>query len=255
MPLETSAPSADSADPARPPTVEDVRDRLRLDILSGRLAPGAVLSQVKLAHQLEVNRTLLREAMRMLQQERLLDAEHNRRVRIAPVSGEDLVDLAAMRLVNEAVALRVSVPSLTTDDLAAIDRKVQELEHFAAFELLEQWQRTYVDVHTLLIARAGSRLRTTVLDHIAYGARYERPLLQEAPINFIIGAREHRAIADATRRGDVDAAVDALAQHVARSVQATLARGNLTFDPVPLREALRLVAGRATQAQGSHDLH
>jgi GntR family transcriptional regulator, rspAB operon transcriptional repressor len=58
---------------------EDVYDRIRNAILDGELAPGAVMSQVALAEELGISRTPLREALRLLQGEGLVDAEPNRR--------------------------------------------------------------------------------------------------------------------------------------------------------------------------------
>src|ERR1700722_10486 len=89
---------------------EDVYERVRTAILDGDLAPGAVMSQVALAEELGISRTPLREALRMLQSERLVEAEPNRRVRVAPMSPADLEELYVVRITLEAEALRLSVP-------------------------------------------------------------------------------------------------------------------------------------------------
>ena len=72
---------------------DDVYQRVRNAILDGELAPGAVMSQVALAEELGISRTPLREALRMLQSERLVEAEPNRRVRVAPMSPRDMEEL------------------------------------------------------------------------------------------------------------------------------------------------------------------
>ena len=61
-----------------PLTVDAIFRLLRDEILHGVLPPGAVVSQVKLAERLGINRTPLREALRMLQRENLIEGEHNR---------------------------------------------------------------------------------------------------------------------------------------------------------------------------------
>jgi GntR family transcriptional regulator, rspAB operon transcriptional repressor len=68
-------------------------EQLRSKILLGELAPGATFSQVQLASQLGISRTPLREAVRLLQTEGLLDSEPNRRVRVSPLTTEDFEDL------------------------------------------------------------------------------------------------------------------------------------------------------------------
>src|SRR5262249_61656538 len=95
-----------------------VRARLRSAILGGDPAPTAPLSQVRLAARLGVSRPPLREALRMLQREGLIDSEPNRRVRVAKLSLADLEQLYAGRVLIEALAVRLTVPAYTVDDLA-----------------------------------------------------------------------------------------------------------------------------------------
>ena len=100
---------------------EDVYERVRNAILDGQLAPGAVMSQVALAEELGISRTPLREALRMLQSEGLVEGEPNRRVRVAPMTASDLEELYVMRVTLEAEALRLSVPRMTSEDLARLE--------------------------------------------------------------------------------------------------------------------------------------
>ena len=77
---------------------------------TGSSPPGAVMSQVALAEELGISRTPLREALRMLQSEGLVEGEPNRRVRVAPMTRTDLEELCVMRVTLEAEAIRLSVP-------------------------------------------------------------------------------------------------------------------------------------------------
>src|ERR1700745_1309753 len=89
---------------------------LRAAILRGELPAGQTTSQVSLARDLDVGRTPLREALRMLQREGLVVSEPNRRVRIAALSATDAEELYVMRIALEAVAVRITVPTLTSTD-------------------------------------------------------------------------------------------------------------------------------------------
>src|ERR1700755_80985 len=106
---------------------DDVYARVREAILDGELGPGAVMSQVALAEELGISRTPLREALRMLQGEGLVDAEPNRRVRVAPMTASDLEELYVMRVTLEAEALRLSVPLMTPEDLAGLEGHMAEM--------------------------------------------------------------------------------------------------------------------------------
>src|SRR5688572_20431148 len=82
-------------------TTMPVYRHLRRAILSGELAPSAVVSQVQLAAKYGISRAPVREALRLLQNEGLVLATHNRRMRIAPLTVEGLEELYALRLLVE----------------------------------------------------------------------------------------------------------------------------------------------------------
>ena len=92
---------------------------LRESILNGALPPGESLSQVQLATKLGVSRGPLREAVRMLQREGLVEAEVNRRGRVSSFSIDDLEQLYAMRIVHESLAIRITVPRFSQRDIDA----------------------------------------------------------------------------------------------------------------------------------------
>lgn len=104
------------------PTVEDLYVALREEILGGRLAEGEPLSQVKLAEQWGVNRTPLREALRMLQREGLIDAQYNRRARVSRLSTPDLEELYAERIITETLGIRLTVRAMEDADIAHLHR-------------------------------------------------------------------------------------------------------------------------------------
>ena len=89
-PTGTLARMAIESAATRRDNVEEVYRRVREAILEGEIAPGTVMSQVAMADDLGVSRTPLREALRMLQSEGLVEAERNRRVRVAAISPVDL---------------------------------------------------------------------------------------------------------------------------------------------------------------------
>ena len=198
-------------------------------------------SQVKLAERLGVNRTPLREALRMLQRENLVRAEHNRRVRIAELTSDDLVELYAMRIVQEAVAIRITVPRLIDVEIARLRWLLAEMEQVAAPETFADWELLHREFHRLLVSRAGGRIQRSTDDLGDYCERYRRALLEQRPVVFAIGAREHAAIVDACERRDVEGAMVALAKHLGRTAINLISVTDPAFDPRPVREALRLV--------------
>jgi DNA-binding GntR family transcriptional regulator len=112
-------------------------DRIRTLILTGDIAPGTRLGQVDLAERLGVSRTPVREALRRLDAEGLVDFQDNRGFRVAELAIEDVVRRLEVRLLLEPGIARLAAERATEQDLAALDANVRR----------EERARTAVAVH------------------------------------------------------------------------------------------------------------
>ena len=131
-------------------SVEVAHDRVRGAILRGELTPGEELSQVEIARRLGVSRTPLREALRMLQREGLIEAERHRRIRVAPFSLDELEQLYAMRVILEAFCIRETVPRLTATQLDELDELLVTMDELAARNDVEGWEAPHHRFHLAL---------------------------------------------------------------------------------------------------------
>lgn len=195
--------------------VEQVYRRVREAILDGELAPGTAMSQVALADELGVSRTPLREALRMLQSEGLVDAQANRRVTVRPLSATDLEELVVMRVTLETEAIRLSVPRLTPEDLAALEGRLAEMVHFANEEDYARWNVPHAAFHRGLTAGAGERVNALLAQLFDHGERYRRIHIAEAQTAWFTAG--HREILDAVKDGDRNTSGRLLAEHLSRS--------------------------------------
>src|SRR5947209_10463446 len=107
--------------------IAQVHEHLRQRILDGTMSPGSILSQVQLAEQLGVSRTPLREALRLLQEERLVLAEHNHRVQVTDINLQEVESLYASRIMLEPLALALTVPQLAQKELDALARALDAM--------------------------------------------------------------------------------------------------------------------------------
>jgi DNA-binding GntR family transcriptional regulator len=230
-------------------TVDELFAHLREQILDGDLVEGAVLSQVQLARELGVNRTPLREALRMLQREGLVDAQYNRRVRVSRLSTADLEQLYAERIVTESLGIRLTVPTFATADIEQLRELLREMDGLATAASFADWEEVHRRFHARLVAGAGERL-TTRIDHLgAYARRYRHALStmgHQAVDGFAQGAVEHAAIVDACADRDVEQAGALMARHLARTALTLISVREPTHDPVTVREAVRMVAEPAS---------
>src|SRR5258708_33025080 len=119
MPRVVQVPDIRKVDlPEARQAIPHVHAYLRECIRDGTLKPGTKLSQVSLAAQLGISRTPLREVLRMLQEEGLVEIEPNQRTRVAVLDPQELDDVYASRILLETLAL-----SMTIGHFGAASRK------------------------------------------------------------------------------------------------------------------------------------
>src|SRR6266540_1456992 len=213
------------AGPAAAPelSTEVVHDRLREAILRGELDPRMPISQVQLAARLGVSRTPLREALRMLQREGLIDSAPNRRVRVAELSMTDLEQVYASRVLVEALA---------------------QLNQLSEGRDIDAWEAAHRRYHELLRKYAGERIERLARDLSDHAERYRR-VYMAAPLAWPEAVREHAAIVAACESGDGQAVTVQLVRHLARTALTLIALVDPEHEPTPVREALRLVTAGA----------
>jgi DNA-binding GntR family transcriptional regulator len=229
------------------PNLEEVRpsatlhDRVRDAILSGELPAGAVMSQVELAGLFHVSRTPMREAIRMLQREGLIEGEANRRVRVAPISLEDLEELYTLRIVNEALGVRLTVPHLTPEDDTFLEQAEDEMNRYSAeteFVMKDRWHRAF---HECLVQHSGSRVVAFLRDLRDHGGRYRRMYVKLHEEAWAVAMVEHAEIREAARERDAARAGVLTARHLARTALTVMGTLAPEHEPAAVRTALRSV--------------
>ncbi|HLW00150.1 MAG TPA: GntR family transcriptional regulator [Ktedonobacterales bacterium] len=225
--------------------IAQVHKHLRQQILDGTIPPGTILSQVQLAQQLGVSRTPLREALRLLQEERLVLAEHNHRVRVADINLEEVESLYASRIMLEPLALALTIPHFTESDLDALAHTLQDMSAASAQHNTDAWEAANGRFHELLVIHAEERMRGSIKRSIEASERYCRIKFQTIPNAREVAEAEHAAIFAACCDRNVDSAVEQLALHLARSSLIIIAHVDPEYEPTAVRTAVRIVAGKA----------
>jgi DNA-binding GntR family transcriptional regulator len=217
---------------------------LREAILSNEIAAGAELSQARVARDFGVSRSPVREAFRLLEREGLLHSEVNQRARVAPFSIEDLEQLYAVRIVNEALAVALSVPLFTPAELDQLDAALARMDELAGVDVAD-WEVVHAGFHRLLACHAGERLQRLTEQCIEYAERYRRVYVTQ-PRAWTVGATEHREIVEACKARDAPLAAARLARHLSRTALSVLMTVAPDHDPQVVRGAVRQVTGPVT---------
>jgi DNA-binding GntR family transcriptional regulator len=206
-------------------------DRIRADIVFGRLTPGGRLRLDGLARDYGASVSTVREILSRLSSEGLVIAEEQRGFRVAPVSPSGFQDVAAMRLLLETHALPLS---FVAGDLEWESRVVAAHYKLAAMEKrmlagetagLELWKRYDREFHQVLIEACGSQ---TLLDlYSGVFDQYLRYQMVAVVFRGEIAAKEHKLLLECALIRDAPRACEILTQHVNGCVEHTLSSGVL----------------------------
>jgi len=243
VPMDANAPTPKIRDGQG---VAAVHDCLRTAIQRSELEPGGSVSQAHLARTFGVGRTPLREALRMLQREGLVIAAPNRQVRIAPLTAEDFEEITIARLALEAVAIRITVPTLTATDFAALEGYLAQMDYYQKVGDQPGPRGPHRAFHHTLVAAAGPRVSAEIGELTDHAGRYR--LRFGAYGNWDDRRAEHRAILDAAAAGDADLAADRLAEHYVRIIPLVFDVLDPDHDLGRLRTTIRAVAPGAEAA-------
>ena len=196
--------------------------RVRELILSGELAPGAVLPQAALAQAIGMSTTPLREALRRLKQEGLVELDAHRDARVRPLDAGEARDLLEMRRSLDPLAASLAAQRRTEDDLADVRAALDGLEALDAAPSLAQLE-SHHRFHAAIHRASHNALLVETLDGIWVKTdRYRRHALEEGRSDEERDARatEHRLLVEAVRDGDGTAAADLMRRHVESSLGA-----------------------------------
>ncbi len=229
--------------------VAEAFDELRARILAGTIPPGTELSQVQLARELGVSTTPLREALRRLEAEELVEARRNRRPRVPVLDVTDVDTIYCSRVLVESLAISLAVPGMAADDIEALRADLAEMDVAARDNDRAGWDTAHVRFHMRLVSGSSEPMRRQLASLMARSDRYRRmSVAADAAGGRATGAAEHAAIVAACEEGDPRAAALLLAQHLARSALVVVAHFAPDTEPLAVRRALQMVMSWAGDA-------
>ncbi|AKH82001.1 GntR family transcriptional regulator [Streptomyces sp. CNQ-509] len=202
-----------------PPTVvhpslrEQIREHIVEGVVSGRWKPGERIVERRIAVELEVSQTPVREALRELESMRLIESAPNKGVRVRDLTAADLEEIYPVRAGLEQIAAELAAPRLATD-VSALEPHVAALReadakgdggaqvrHTVAFHrelvrasgngvLLHTWESLGIEIYTSLAIRwLGTRQQSYAEEHadIVEAFRRRDPAIAELVKSHVLG--------------------------------------------------------------------
>ncbi|HMJ35595.1 MAG TPA: GntR family transcriptional regulator [Baekduia sp.] len=191
---------------------EQVLEQLRGAILGGALAPGTPLVLSELSTQLGVSRTPIREAIRDLAGEGLVDFDSYRSSMVHAPTLAEAQEVYGLRLVLEPLGVRRAVQRISDPQIA---RARQVHETMLRTSDLGAWVQLNRDFHAILIEPADSPRLLAIITSLRNAAAIQVSLSLRAEVSQLDEAnREHGLILDAYVQRDADLAVQLTGRHL-----------------------------------------
>ncbi|MCQ4158615.1 GntR family transcriptional regulator [Roseomonas sp. GC11] len=211
--------------PAPATHASSIFERLRGDILDGRLPPGGRLQIKALMESYGIGQTPLREALNRLSAEGLVLSEDQRGFAVPGISAGELTELTRTRCWLEERGLRESMAVVTEEweeALLLAGHRLARTPRVPEGELGAAWEVRHREFHRLLISRCGSRWLIGFCEQMTdRHQRYRRLAARRAFPERDVGG-EHAAILEAVLARDVEKAVALLTAHYQRTAAVIL---------------------------------
>jgi len=190
---------------------EQVADLVRQRIYDGQLIPGEAIDERALCELYEISRTPLREALKVLSREGLVELKPNRGCFVRNVEMAELAELFPVMSVLEGLAARQAAENLTDQDLAELEQMHEELERRAQSGDITAYYEANSAFHMKVQALSDNRWLQRVGSELRQVLKLARHSQLTIPGRLSASLQEHREILGAFRQRDA-AGADRLMQ-------------------------------------------
>lgn len=200
---------------------DQIAVRLRDDMLSGTLLPGAELSQPVLAKRFGVSRIPVRDALRDLAGEGLVEVVPNRGACVVSLTAEQVREIYDLRILLECDCLERGAARMRPGDIEALDRVRRKSDIDAD---TPQWAESEWVFHHALYVHAGRPRQVAIIGTLRRTCQIHVSAYATLPEKTPKWLHDHRNIVDHLRSGNVAQAVAVLKDHLEASARHLLKR-------------------------------
>lgn len=187
---------------------------IQSQIINGAYSPGDVLLETKLADELGVSRTPIREAIWLLEVEGLVETTAKKGAIVLGISNKDVADICAMRQLLEGLAARWATNRLTEGELKELQKIIDLTDFYAQKQNTEEIAELDNKFHQLIYDASGSKMLNLTLSNLHKYIQPARLNSMNVENRLSQTMTEHQALMDAFCKKDADAAEKAMTYHV-----------------------------------------
>jgi len=184
---------------------------LKAEIIKGSLKPGTKLLEGKIAEQMGVSRTPVREALKELAAEGFAKMTPNQGIVINNISIEDLQEVLQISVVLEGLAARLAAKMIKEKEIKELEKILRKMEYYTKKGDILDFSRRATEFHALVVNACGNNKLIQIRKNLYDQAHRYRMGSLNNPGRLKYSLEEHRKIVEALKRKDSEQA-DRLSQ-------------------------------------------
>lgn len=196
------------------PLPDKIANFVREAIIVGKLKPGEKISEAKLADELHISRTPIREAIRMLESEGFVSIIPRRGTIVSEFSLDDLYEYFQIKACLEGFAAAGVVDKLSDRELNKLKRlNEEELTAIKASDF-SHYLRIHDDFHQTFLARSANRKLFSLIQHMGFHIRRLEKIFIDHPEIFVTCSETHSALIEAFEARDAKKVREMVEQNI-----------------------------------------
>ena len=192
---------------------DQVFDKLENDIIQGVYPKGEILTELKLVEQLGVSRTPIRDALRRLEQERLI-ADTGKGSLVLGITDDDLLDIMNIRERIEGLAAYYAAKNVTPEAVKELTHITDLQDFYFTKRDAERLRQVDDEFHDAICRLSGRHVISDTLIPLHRKTRRYRRIAMDDWERTTRSTREHYEICQAVITGDADLAKKLMKQHI-----------------------------------------
>lgn len=202
------------------PLREVIFNTLREAIIVGELKPGERLMEVQLADKMGVSRTPVREAIRKLELEGLVNMLPRKGAHVADLSAKDIMDVLEVRSTLDGLATTLAASRITEEELKELKHVQAQFVNYVEKDNLQGSIKKDVEFHELIYRASRNEKLIQIANNLREQVQRFRVIYLKDFSNTREIIREHSEIVEAISRKDVDTAQKVAQRHIKNQEEA-----------------------------------
>ncbi|SHI39921.1 GntR family transcriptional regulator [Lutispora thermophila] len=198
-------------------TRNQIYEKIRQDILDGKYIRGQSLVEMKLAKEFGVSRTPIREVLRQLELDGLVESIPNRGVFVLGITNEDIKQIYAIRQRIEGLAALWAADRMTSEDLKELENIYNLMEFYTQRQDVDQVAKLNTQFHEIIFKSANCKYLKNILSNFQVYLQWARYASLKVHGRLQAALAEHKDILEALKQKDGVLAEKRIMEHVDNS--------------------------------------